>query len=279
MPAKIFLNVLTVSEAWQADPISTLEKAAGMGYEGTEFGLDLPQGALRAIGKKSEELGLSVVGSHVRLDDMAADGERYFADMAMLGIRCLAIPWLDEDCLPGGARYAATKDAIRRLLDGCAQKGVALCYHNHNFEFEKLGGVCKWDVLMQDIPELKAQLDVCWCAAGGQNPAEYVRHYGHRMPTLHLKDYAANRDTAGAKLFELLGQDGAAEAQATRERYGFRFAPVGSGTVGFPEILEAAGAAGIQWLGVEQDASPDRPQLEAARMSIDYLRGQLGRAR
>ena len=37
-------------------------------------------------------------------------------------------------------------------------------------------------------------------------------------------------------------------------------------------VVEAGLDAGVEWFIVEQDASPDRPALEAAKMSIDTLK-------
>jgi sugar phosphate isomerase/epimerase len=47
---------------------------------------------------------------------------------------------------------------------------------------------------------------------------------------------------------------------------------VGYGCQNFPAILEAAEESGAKWIIVEQDLSLTRPALEAARMSIDYLK-------
>jgi sugar phosphate isomerase/epimerase len=272
MPAKIYLTLYTVQKDWNQDPIGTLEKVKEMGYEGVEFGLDIRNPALSDIAAKLQELNLPAVSTHINLDAMTAQGDEYFRWMEKLGIRFLVIPWLDDDRIPGGDRYPQTKEAITALLKRCEGKGITLSYHNHNFEFEKVNGVCKEDILLQDIPALKAQLDVCWCTVGGQVPAEYILHYGHRMPTLHLKDFSASQSLEGIKLFDLLGENDQAEAEKTRLETNFSFQPVGYGKVDFPAIFQAADAVGVKWMGVEQDASPDRPPIEAAELSLAYIR-------
>jgi sugar phosphate isomerase/epimerase len=92
------------------------------------------------------------------------------------------------------------------------------------------------------------------------------------MVTMHLKDFSLAKQVEGVKLFDLLGQGGVAEAQAKREENGFAFQPVGYGKVDFPSIFKAIDETGVCWAGVEQDASPDRPPVEAAKISIDYIR-------
>ena len=272
MPAKIFLTLYTVQNDWEKDPLGTLEKIREMGYDGVELGIDFEEPVLDAIAAKLKELGLPAVSTHVNLDDLRTKWDTCLSRIKKLGIRYLTIPWLDECRIPGGSDYADTKEFIANLAKKCGDEGIILSYHNHNFEFEKLDGVCKEDILLQDNPSLSAQLDVCWCSVGGQAPAEYIRHYGHRMPTIHLKDYYAANNQAGMKLFDLLGNNDQAEADETRRESGFSFRPVGMGRVDFLEVFKAADEVGVKWMGVEQDASLDRPPMEAAKLSLKYIR-------
>ena len=52
----------------------------------------------------------------------------------------------------------------------------------------------------------------------------------------------------------------------------FSFRPVGYGCQNVEAVVEAGLEAGVEWFIVEQDASPDRPALESAKMSIDTLK-------
>ena len=272
MAAKIYLCAYTIQSEWEADPIKSLEKTREMGYEGMEIDIDGEEEYFNSVKNKMTELGMEAVGTHINLDEIIARTDFYFDRMKQIKMKYLGIPWLDVDCLPGGNRYEETKSKIKYLAKRCKQKEIKLQYHNHNFEFEKINGVCKQDILLQDIPELNFQLDVCWCAVGGQDPASYIRHYGHRMSVLHLKDFSAAGDVSKEKLFDLLGKDDEANPEQTRNKTGFKFQPVGMGQVDFPGVFKAADEVGVVWMGVEQDASPDRPVLEAAGLSIEYIK-------
>ena len=272
MAAKIFLNVYTIQKEWDTDPVGMLSEIKKMGYEGLEFSLNMEDALFEEVVAEMGRLGLQAVSTHIEIDDFIFRTDYYFNRARKLGITNLVIPWLAENRVPGGADYAATKDKIRQLAILCASKEFALSYHNHDFEFKKIDGECKEDILLRDIPQMNAQLDVCWCTVGGSKPKDYIRRYGHRMPTLHLKDFSVKGDVAGAKLFDLLGETAAADAAKTREKHGFSFQPIGLGQVDFPAIFKAADEAGVQWMLVEQDASPDRPPLEAARLSIEYIK-------
>ena len=88
---------------------------------------------------------------------------------------------------------------------------------------------------------------------------------------VHLKDYHVEGQLkAGETPYALINADGSDSGDAKRSTFEFR--PVGYGVQNFPEILAASSDAGAQWVIVEQDQSPTRPPLEAARMSRDYLR-------
>ena len=257
MPAKIYLTVYTVRRDFEADPMGTLEKIKAMGYEGVEIDLNFTEELFNAVKAKLKELELPAIGAHVGMDDMMDRTDFFLGRMKQLGMKYLGIPWLQTDCVPGGDRYAETKAKIRYMAERCRIEGITYHYHNHDFEFVKIGGVCKQDILLQDVPEVLTQLDVGWCAFAGQDPAAYIRHYGHRMPVLHLKDFTVN---AGI------------DPNLSREERGFRFQPVGMGQVDFPAVFQAADEVGVVWMGVEQDESVERPALDAARLSLEYIR-------
>ena len=52
----------------------------------------------------------------------------------------------------------------------------------------------------------------------------------------------------------------------------FEFRPVGYGVQDMPSILAASVESGADWVVVEQDDSLDRPPMEAAAMSREYLK-------
>ena len=275
MAAKIYLCSYTIAQDWVTDPMGSLEKAKEMGYEGMEIGIDDEEQLFIDIRDKMKELELVAIGTHIHIDDMISRTDFYLDRMKQMDMKYLGLPWLADDCLPGGSRYDETKSKIRYVIERCKQEDIIYHYHNHNFEFEKINGVCKQDILLQDIPNLFFQLDVCWCTVSGQDPATYIHHYGHRISVLHMKDFKATEDVSQKKLFDLMGQNDEADADTTRNSSGFEFQPVGLGQVNVPSVLNAAKEVGVVWLGVEQDASLDRPPMEAARISIENIKNHI----
>jgi sugar phosphate isomerase/epimerase len=164
--------------------------------------------------------------------------------MAELGCPRVIVPWMPEADRASAAdvgRFAAELgDHGRRL----AVDGIALGYHNHDFEFKALEGTTVWDVLLAGLPpEVELELDVYWAAVGGRDPVTEIGAIADRVRMLHMKDRAAGSPP--------------------------RDAPVGEGSLAFPAIIEAARSAGVDWYIVEQD-EPAEPLANIAT-SLRYL--------
>jgi sugar phosphate isomerase/epimerase len=125
-----------------------------------------------------------------------------------------------------------------------AEDGIALGYHNHDFEFATLEGSTIWDTLLASLPpEIELELDVYWASVGGRDPVTEIGAIADRVRLLHVKDRASGPTPHDA--------------------------PVGEGTLPIPAIVEAADAAGAEWFVVEQD-EPAEPLANIAT-SLRYL--------
>ena len=92
---------------------------------------------------------------------------------------------------------------------------------------------------------------------------------------LHLKDFSF-KALGGGPAYALIDGDGKETAKPTKEDNEFKFQPLGMGRQDFKAILEAADASGVHTLIVEQDASVDRPPMEAVAISRKYLKDTFG---
>ncbi len=271
MSLPIALQLYSVRAELADDFYGTLEQVAKLGYDGVEFaGLygQNPKDVRRAL----DGLGLRAISAHVGYDVIKPDPEDVFFAYAECGCDYIALPWMAEEHRPGGAQWDQALSDIKTWGKWLTQHGMKLLYHNHDFEFGKVGDKYIIDeIYSQTCPEcLQTEFDVCWVSVAGEDPAKYIRKYAGRSPVVHLKDYVMNGRSKG-QLYDLI--DGGKPGNAANPDSGFDFRPVGYGTVDIPAVLAAANDAGAKWVVVEQDRSTDRAPIESAKMSIDYLRG------
>ena len=269
--AMIGYQIYSAREDAEKDLFGTLKKIAEMGYDGVEFA-GFYHYTVDEIKKALEESGLVAISAHVPLAEIEKDMFKTISDYKAIGCKYIAVPYTDDECRPGGPRFAETIRNIYKFGRLCREAGIQLLYHNHDFEFVKMGDEYGIDVMYSRIPAdlLQTELDTCWVNVAGEDPAAFVLKYSGRAPVVHLKDFYMPAKKP-EKMYALIGiDDGAAEEKKEEDSFGFR--PVGYGAQNIPAIIEASEKAGAKWLVVEQDdPSLGKTPMECAKMSIDYL--------
>ena len=260
----------SVRDALAADFLGTLKAVKAMGYDGVEFA-GLHGHTFEEVDAWCKEVGLQVVSAHIPYEQLLEDGETVIEGYKALGAKQVVIPSMPKDLRPESGNFAEFLEGTKKIGALCQEKGMILGYHNHDFEFKKIGEQYVLDVLYQEVSAdlLQTQIDTCWANVGGVNPAEYVLQYAGRMYTVHIKDFVGQKND---NMYALIGvKDDAEKKAATQQEFELR--PVGYGVQDVPAILKASAEAGAQWLVVEQDRpSMDKTPMECAEMSIQYLK-------
>lgn len=271
MSLPIALQFYSVRDEAEKDFFGTLKKVREMGYDGVEFA-GLYGHSPEEIKAECEKIGIVPMSAHVPFDELINDTEKTINDYKTIGCKYIAVPYLTEERRPGTDKFGETIEYIKKIGEKCAEAGITLLYHNHDFEFVKIGGEYGLDILYKEVsPELlQTELDTCWVNVGGENPAEYIEKYSGRTPVVHLKDFVMQGKEKPKKLYDLIGIDDEGEAASEDE---FSFKPVGYGVQDFEAIMKASEKSGAEWVVVEQD-QPDKgnTSLNAAKMSIDYIK-------
>jgi sugar phosphate isomerase/epimerase len=183
-----------------------------------------------------DDCGLRAPSAHLPLTGFETRLEETLAEAAVLGCNYVVVPFLPPE--RRDREHAAGVVALLNRAGAAArQAGMVLAYHNHAFEYEPLSGdsgETLFDVLLDNTdPDLVAfELDVFWTKVAGVDPVTELSRLGRRVPLLHLKDYTGGTSAESA-------------------------APVGTGSLPWPEIVIAANAAGVVWGIVEQDFPKD----------------------
>ena len=241
---QISLQLYTVREHTERDMPDTLRRVAGIGYPAVElagFG-GLHATDLRAV---LDESGLRASGAHVPLEDWNRDPGAVIADMHAMGSSHAIIPFVaPEDRNEAFTRRLA--EDCNRWGELCRSEGITLSYHNHDFEFARMGETTMWEVLVAETdPALvHFELDLYWIKYGGADPETVLRDVGDRVSLVHLKDMAP--DDTRSDL------------------------PVGEGTMPWPGLLETADEIGVEWYVAEQDNPRDA--MEDVATSLRTMR-------
>ena len=263
MPAaysdSIALQLYSVREQLARDPGATLTAVRDAGYTHVEL---VSTTQLHALSPHVRALGLAVRASAYPWEALR-DGSlgQHIEAAAAAGLREVVFPYLPTAERTSPDDYRRLADELNRAGELADAAGLRHLYHHHSFEFAPLdaAGTRGWDLLLErlDPAHTGFELDVFWLQLAGEDPAAALRQLRGRVPLLHLKDL---HDGHGATY------DEAAVAPEA-------FARLGTGVLPLTDYLDAAVAAGVEQLVVEQDASPD-PLADAAA-SLRYLRGLL----
>ena len=241
---QISLQLYTVREQTAQDMPGTLRRISEIGYPAVEFAGygGLSPEDLRTI---LDDLGIRASGAHVPLDSWETDPEAVLADLHTLNCTHAIVPIAPSERRQDESSVARLAEGFNRWGELCRREGVTFSYHNHAFEFAPLGGTTMWDVLIRETdPELvHLELDLYWVRYGGADPESLLRDLGDRISLVHLKDMAADEQRSDL--------------------------PVGEGIMPWPELLNTADEAGVEWYIAEQDNPRDA--LEDVGTSLQHL--------
>lgn len=242
----IAVQMYSLREESKVDFVGTLKKVAELGYDGVEFaGFE---------GRTAEEVkdlldgfGLKAASSHISLDQLKNNLDEVIADQKTIGSKFVVCPFLTAD-QRSEEDYYSHIDFFEKVGKRLREEGLTLCYHNHDFELEKLSdGRKALEVIFDDTSaeDVQTELDIYWLTKAGENPIEWIKRYKGRTPLIHLKDMTTDEEQF--------------------------FAELGTGGVDIEGVLEIGEEAEVEWWIVEQDISRLTP-LESIEISINYLK-------
>ena len=259
LPAKtlrtVGVQLYTLRSVLPEKPAETLRALDAIGYreiEGTQGLLDKTLPALQGTNLKPVSIHLdSKVVTQGSADDLA----RVLETVKKAGFRFAVMPYLPPNERGGLDVIKKLAETLNRAGRKCQEAGLRLCYHNHAFEFEPMGGSTPFETLMGNTdPKLVAvEMDLFWVSVAGQDVAATLAKYKGRTPLVHLKDKA--KDTPNRF------NEGVARTA---------FKEIGAGTVDWPSTLQACENAGVEHYFVEQDQTPGDP-VESLRQSYAFL--------
>jgi len=244
---RVGIQLYTLRDDAKRDLERTLGDIAAAGYNDVELlgsmnNFGMPPARVREILDRN---GLRAPSTHVggtALDDL----DHQLADAATLGHRYLivaSLPLGEQRTLDDYRRWAdRLNESGRRSLT----HGVWVGFHNHAADFVPIDGVVPYDILIErtDPAVVRHQLDTGNLAMAGRDPLEYMKRFGSRYWSFHIKDVLRLAATSDTEL--------------------------GKGIIDFKSLLASIDHIDDKHLFVEQETYPGAP-LDSARRDYAYL--------
>lgn len=192
--------------------------------------------------------GLKCVLTHFNADEVKNNPLEVLNNHKIFGCTNVGI-----GCMPGGVSEENLESFLRDFKNSArviSENGGKLFYHNHHWEFGRdKNGEMILDVICNTFPkeELGITLDTYWVQYGGASPVDIIKKLDGRLECVHLKDML------------VVGNEQ-------------RMAPVGSGNLNFPKIVEALHEVGTRHVLIEQDHAYGEDPFACLKKSYEYLK-------
>ena len=196
----------------------------------------------------SDEFELPITCTHSAPDRILNDTDALIKEHKIYGCPVIGIGSMPP-------QYRQSAEAVRQFLKDfetpikkIKDAGLKFAYHNHAFEFDDLGGICGFDILINEAPELDFILDTYWLKYADRNYLEYIKLIGpDRMTNVHFKDMKTAPQGP--------------------------ICPCGEGVIDFAPVVKLCNEIGIPNALVEQDNAPTLgDEYEQMALSFNNLK-------
>jgi sugar phosphate isomerase/epimerase len=228
------VQLYTLRKEMERDVAATLARVAKIGYKEVEFA--------GYFGKSPKEIramldanGLRAPSAHLQGQLFAKGGwDAPLEEAKAVGHEYAIVPYLPPELRHSLDDWHHLAEQLNQGATKAKELGLRFGYHNHDFEFTKMGGRVPYDVLLAETdPKLVLmEMDLYWATKAGQDPVAYFAKQPGRFQLVHVKDSSGPPEN--------------------------RIMPVGQGTIDFARIFAKRTEGGIQHYFVEHD-NPDDP--------------------
>ncbi len=183
----IGVQLYSLREQAQKDFPAVLKKVAEMGYRYVEpagFWNIRPSEFRKII----RDLGMDMISSHTPWARSVDNLGEVMDTANALG--------LDKIVCGYGPDEFKDMDSIRRTAENTcrmqeilAKNGFTLFEHNHDFEFERIGGKLKYEIYRALCPKVKYEIDCFWSTAlGKEDSVRMLDLFAKDTILIHMKD-------------------------------------------------------------------------------------------
>jgi sugar phosphate isomerase/epimerase len=200
------------------------------GYDGVQFSGGLRETTPEDARCACEEADLIPIPAHVGHDDLESGFETTVGTYRAVGCSGVVLSYLPEERFESESAAVETATHLADLAERLDDAGLTFHYHNHDAEFQDVGGGPAFDALL-DRTGFAVELDAGWVRAAGYDPVSYLERLDGRVDVVHVRDVDAD------------GND----------------CVLGEGVVDVAACADAARASGATWL-VHERVDPEYPE-------------------
>lgn len=165
------------------DMLRILGEVKKIGFDGVEFAGYAGLSA-EVLAARCNELGLTVVGTHLGLDDYSPEK----VDDTLAFGKTLGCLYMGVGGAPHGtlSEAAHTGDVLKAAGKKAKKLGMDVYYHNHYDEFKLLPeGITPEEVIMA---RCKLEVDTYWSFFGGMDNYSFLTKNKDKIVLIHIKD-------------------------------------------------------------------------------------------
>lgn len=255
------LQTYSLREIFEPDPVGTLAMLKELGYDYVELnGRNFAERSTGDLRKMIEDSGLTSPGTHYDVMGIKDNFGQAAKDAKALGLDYMVVPWIGEE-LRTVEGYRMLAEMFNERGRQAREDGFRLAYHNHQFEFDDLGGgQTGMDILLgQTDPDVfEFELDLFWARLAEQDIPALLRAHPGRFKMCHIKDmkgspsqYRDSRDYGGIVKALMVN--------------------VGEGDMPFEDYFALNDISGMEYFIIEHD-NPPKPFRASMKQSIDDVR-------
>jgi sugar phosphate isomerase/epimerase len=244
---RVGIQLYSLRDDARRDLERTLADIAAIGYDDVELlgsmnNFGMPPARLREVLDRN---GLRAPSTHVgggALDDL----DRQLDEAQTLGhqyVIVASLPIQGQRTLDDYRRWA---DRFNEAGSRSRAQGIWIGFHNHANDHTPIGGVVPYDLLVErtDPAIVRHQLDTGNTAMAGHDPLDYMRRYGARYWSFHVKDVPRLSATSDTEL--------------------------GKGVLDFRRLFASIDRIDEKHMFVEQETYPGAP-VDSLRRDYEYV--------
>lgn len=279
MGLKVGIQLFSVRNAMQADPVKAIGDVAAMGYRyveaanhhaTTDYGVGFPADPDTLLAQL-EKHGSRFLNAHVFPLTME-NAAPVIAWHKRAGTPYLTNPCVFFKDLDDVLSWCREFNAVGAA---CRAEGIRFCYHNHFHEFVKVDGEkTVMDVIVENTdPELVGiELDTYWALRGGADPVALIRKWKGRVPLLHQKDLIKDLKEP-VNILELVPPGEPIDMAMFQKVFNREtVVEIGTGCMDIQAIIDAANeVGGVEAIILEQD-NTKFDEMESIAISMREFR-------